>query len=202
MADVDEWDARYRATDLLWGAGPNARFAAAVADLPAGRALDLACGEGRNAIWLAARGWEVTAVDFSGVALERARELAARHRVRLDLQQRDVRHWTPPARAFELVAVLYLQLPSAELAIVHRRAADAVTPGGTMVVLGHDQRNLDHGHGGPQDPDRLLDPDTVAGELTGLRILTAETVTRQVVTTPPAAALDTYVRAVRPAEPG
>ena len=75
--DASEWDRRYAAADLVWSAGPNAVVAREADDLPPGRALDLASGEGRNAIWLAERGWRVTAVDFSAVATERTRQLAA-----------------------------------------------------------------------------------------------------------------------------
>ena len=195
--DAQAWDDRYRSAQLLWGPGPNRRFAEVVGDLPPGRALDLACGEGRNAIWLAAQGWRVTAVDFSPVALERAARLAADRGVTVDLLHHDVRTWDPPAGAFDLVALLYVHLPSDDLRRLHTRAAAAVAPGGTLVVIGHDRRNIAEGHGGPQDPDSLLDPDTVAGQVVSLRVVTAETVTRRVETDPPATALDTYVRATR-----
>ena len=75
--DSEAWDERYAATELVWSAEPNQFVAAECADLAPGRAVDLAAGEGRNAIWLAGRGWAVTAVDFSSVALERGRRLAA-----------------------------------------------------------------------------------------------------------------------------
>ena len=198
MTDADTWDERYRARDLVWGAEPNRVFAAAVAGLPAGRALDLACGEGRNAIWLAEQGWRVTAVDFSQVALERARGLAAGRGVTVDIRSEDVRTWVPPRAAFDLVALLYLHLPSADLHRVHARAAAAVAPGGTLIILGHDRRNLDHGHGGPRDADRLLVPDIVAADVGELEVVEAATITRPVASEPPATALDTLVRATRP----
>lgn len=199
MSDAQRWDTRYRQTELLWGDGPNRHFADAVGDLAPGRALDLGCGEGRNAIWLAERGWTVTAVDFSAVALDRASRLADKRGVTMAFEQRDVRRWTPPAQAFDLVAVIYLQLPSDDLASVHGLAADAVATGGTLIVLGHDRRNLAEGHGGPPDPDLLLDPETVAGEVRGLRVVTAETITRTI--DDDRTALDTYVRAERPTDP-
>lgn len=196
---AEVWDDRYRANELLWGAGPNRAFAEQVAGLVPGRALDLGCGEGRNAIWLAAQGWQVTAVDFSPVALERAARLAAEQGVAVDLVCEDMPAWTPPAAAFDLVALVYLHLPSDDLRRMHVRAARAVAPGGTLLLIGHDVRNIEEGHGGPQDPDRLLDPSVVAGQLDGLRIEIAETITRQVDTQPPATALDAMVRASRPA---
>lgn len=195
---AETWDERYRATDLLWGAGPNRRFAAEVAGLAPGHALDVGCGEGRNAIWLAEQGWRVTAVDFSPVALERAARLAADRGVDVAFEQHDLRAWQPRGDAFDLVAIIYLHLPSNDLRRVHEAATRAVAPGGTLLVIGHDVRNLRDGHGGPQDPDRLLDPSAVATHLPGLRIDVAETVMRPVEAAPPAVALDTLVRGVRP----
>ncbi|HSK92189.1 MAG TPA: class I SAM-dependent methyltransferase [Euzebyales bacterium] len=198
MRDADAWDDRYRSRDLVWGVEPNRIFSEAVAGLAPGRALDLACGEGRNAIWLAERGWRVTAVDFSRVALDRGRRLAAQRGVAVDFADHDVRTWTPPRLAFDLVAVLYLHLPSEDLRRVHARAADAVAPGGTLVIVGHDRQNLERGHGGPQDADRLLVPATVAAEVADLEVVSALTVTREVGDDPPVVALDTVVRAIRP----
>src|SRR6476646_8725770 len=86
----EDWNARYAQKELVWSAEPNRLFAAEVGGLPPGRALDLACGEGRNAVWLAGRGWRVTGVDFSGVALAKARRLADRAGVALDLVQADL----------------------------------------------------------------------------------------------------------------
>jgi SAM-dependent methyltransferase len=195
-----QWDARYAGRELLWGSGPNSHFATAVAALSPGRALDLGCGDGRNAIWLAERGWDVTAVDFSSVALDRARRVAAGRGVTVDLRQEDLLTWVPPARRYDLVALLYVHLPSRDLAQLHARAAAAVAPGGVLIILGHDRRNLSQGHGGPQDPDVLLEPDLVRSQLAGLDVEVAETITRTVADTPPVTALDTYVRATRPAD--
>lgn len=197
MRDAEAWDDRYRSRDLVWGAGPNRAFADAVAGLPVGRALDLACGEGRNAIWLAEHGWQVTAVDFSEVALERGRGLAAQRGVAVDFRNEDVRTWVPPRRAFDLVALLYLHIPSEDLRRLHAHAADAVAPGGTLIILGHDRQNLEHGHGGPQDADRLLVPDIVAAEVGDLQVVETRTITREVAADPPATALDALVRATR-----
>lgn len=85
-----EWDDRYATTELIWGAEPNQFLVREVADLPAGKALDLATGEGRNAIWLARRGWDVTGVDFSAVALGKAREIAADLDVSIEWVEADV----------------------------------------------------------------------------------------------------------------
>ena len=99
FAEAD-WNERYAGRELVWTADPNRLFAAEVADLPAGRALDLACGEGRNAVWLAERGWRVTAVDFAAVGLAKARELAASRDVEVEWVHADLLEYAPePGRS-------------------------------------------------------------------------------------------------------
>lgn len=195
----DDWNARYAGSELLWTAEPNRRFASEVADLEPGRALDLACGEGRNAVWLAERGWHTTGLDFSDVALAKAERLAASRGVEVEWVLADVLDHEPERGAFDLVAVLYLQLPHEQLAKVLRSAREALAPGGTLLVLGHDTTNLTHGHGGPRDPSVLFTPDDVVAELGGLVVERAETVTRTVALEEgEATALDALVRARRP----
>jgi SAM-dependent methyltransferase len=196
--DRDQWDARYAATDTLWSFRPNRFLVCEVEELPPGRALDLACGEGRNALWLADRGWRVTAVDFSSVALERGREMAARRGLTIDWVNADILRWEPPERAFDLVAVFYLQLPPAELGPVLRQAAGAVAPGGVLLVVAHDSANLRHGYGGPQDPALLYSSEDVVGVLDELEIQRAGQV-RRPVDSPDGerTAIDLLVRAVR-----
>jgi SAM-dependent methyltransferase len=197
--DRNAWDERYAGEELLWRAEPNQSLAREVAGLPPGRALDLACGEGRNAVWLAQKGWKVTAVDFSAVALRKGQRLAADRRVSVSWVQADLLEWAAPERSFELVVVLYLQLPSAERPDVYGRAGAAVAPGGTWIVVGHDLENLGHGYGGPQDPDVLLTPDEVAAYAAGLNVLRAERVVRLVtVDGGQRQAIDALVRCVRP----
>ena len=163
-------------------ATPNRFLVAEAAALPAGRALDVACGEGRNAVWLAERGWRVTGVDFSEVGLEKARALARARGVRAEWVAADLLGYTPEPQAFELVLVFYLQVPAAERRPIVRAAAGAVAPGGRFLLVGHDRRNLEHGHGGPQDPAVLYTAGDVVGDLegAGLEIERAETVNRPV----------------------
>ena len=153
-----DWNERYARTELLWTAEPNRLIAAEAGDLAPGRALDLACGEGRNAVWLAERGWDVTGVDFSDVAIEKARALAAQRGVEVDWQVADVLGYAPTAAGFGLVVVCYLQLPADELERALQHAVSALAPGGTLLVLGHDATNLADGHCGPQDPAVLFTP--------------------------------------------
>lgn len=192
------WDERYASRDLVWGAEPNRFLAEEVTALGPGRALDLACGEGRNALWLAERGWRVTGVDFSGVAIERARSLAGERRVEVDWVEADVVGWQPPAEAFDLVILFYLHLPATPLRQVIDHAKQALAPGGTLIVVGHDSTNITAGYGGPQDPDVLYGPEEVAADLAGLVIERAERVNRQVTTEDGEhTAIDVLVRARR-----
>jgi SAM-dependent methyltransferase len=197
--DSDAWDARYAAApDLVWSREPNRLVARELADLPPGRAIDLAAGEGRNALWLAQRGWRVTAVDFSAVAIDRGRRLADEHGLSVEWLVADVTGYQPAAGAFDLVLIAYLQLPGDQMAEVLRKAAAGLAPGGTLLLVGHDLTNLEHGTGGPQDPRVLHTPESVTAALPGLRIEQAATVRRPVPTEDGSVdALDTLVRAVR-----
>jgi SAM-dependent methyltransferase len=182
------WDRRYESKDLVWSAGPNRWVEEVAADLPPGRALDLAAGEGRNALWLTDRGWTVTAVDFSGVALRRARSLATQRlgaqADRLRLVEDDLHCYTPESRHYDLVIVAYLQVGAELRRRALRAAADAVAAGGLLLVVAHDSANLAHGTGGPQDPAVLYTARDVEADIEGggLRILSAEIRRREVPT--------------------
>jgi hypothetical protein len=147
-------------------------------------------------VWLAERDWRVTAIDFSDVALGLARDLAAERGVDVEWIEGDVTAWTPPAGAFDLVCVLYLQLPSVERRVALARAAGAVRPGGTLLVVGHDLSNMTEGVGGPSDPDVLFTPETIVAEIDGFAIDRAERV-RRPVEGAEREAIDALVRARR-----
>jgi SAM-dependent methyltransferase len=191
----EDWNRKHGEAGLLFGAEPNRFLVAEVEGLEPGRALDVACGSGRNAVWLAAHGWRVTGVDFSGVALEQARGLAAERGVEVEWVHADLLGWRPFDEAFDLVAVLYLQLPAEQLAQAMRLAAGGLASGGTLLVVGHHSDNLEHGSGGPKDPRVLFTPEQVAGYLDGLRIEKAEAVRRPVEGERDA--IDALVRATR-----
>jgi SAM-dependent methyltransferase len=181
--DRNAWNERYRAADLVWGTEPNRFVAEALADrVPVGRALDLACGEGRNALWLAQRGWQVTAVDLSDVAIERARKLAAAEKLEVDWVCADLASYEPDPEAFALVVISYLQVPKDARRSVLSRAASALAPGGGLFMIGHARRNLTEGVGGPRDPAVLWDPDEIRAELdaAGFRVERCEEVIRPV----------------------
>lgn len=193
----ERWNERYSQPGLLWSARPNRFLVAETSDLPPGRALDLACGEGQNAIWLAERGWKVVGVDFSDVAIAKGGERAAQDGLDVELLVADLLDYEPEHESFDLVLLLYFHLPPGELRVVLGRAAVALAPGATLLVIGHDRTNIEHGVGGPSDPTIQYTPDEIAEELAGLEIEKAERVLRD-VPGEDRPAIDVLVRARRP----
>jgi SAM-dependent methyltransferase len=177
--DARDWDRRW--TDKLLHAHgePSSVVLDTLAGLAPGTALDLGCGNGRHAMWLAERGWDVTAVDFSTEALRQARERAAATGIDVDWVEADLAEYEPEAQAFDLVLVAYLHVAGGERP-VFQKAAAAVAAGGTLVVVGHDVTNVGSGAPGPSNPALLYTPADVASSLSGLEIARAESVRRPV----------------------
>jgi SAM-dependent methyltransferase len=169
---------------------------AEVSGLRPGRALDLAAGEGRNALWLAQQGWQVTAVDFSAVGLDKGRRVLAAHEHARDLHvdwvHHDVLTYDPGPVGYDLAVLAYLQLPAEERRTAVRVAFGALAVGGHLVVVAHDSTNLTEGTGGPQDPAVLYTAEEVLGDLDGERfdVLRAERVARVVPVEPDGATDD------------
>ncbi len=193
-----DWDQRYSddARVRAWAETPNRFLVAEAGGLAPGRALDLASGMGRNAIWLAERGWTVTAVDFSRVGIAHSRARALDQGVDVELVLADVVGYEPEPRSYDLVLVLYLQLPADKMRVVLTSAAAAVAPGGTFLLIGHDLLNLTDGVGGPSTPDVLYTPDDVVEALDGLDVERAERIERD-IPDEPRPAIDCLVRARR-----
>jgi SAM-dependent methyltransferase len=191
------WDERYSTSDLIWTAQPNVFLVRETADLSPGTVLDLACGEGRNAVWLAEHGWDATGVDYSSVGLKKAAALAEQREVDVAFERHDATTWMPE-RSFDLVAVLYLQLPPLERREAIGRALGAMPHGGSLLVVAHDRDNLEHGIGGPRSPEVVYSVDEVVEQASaaGFEIVTAEQA-RRMVTTPDGErdAIDTVARA-------
>jgi SAM-dependent methyltransferase len=195
-----DWNRRYEGTELVWTAQPNRFLAPEVVGLAPGRVLDLACGEGRHAIWLAEQGWRAHGVDFSDVAIDKANRVAKARGVDAEFQVADLTEWDPAGEQWDLVLVFYLQLPAGERRVVLQTAAGAVAPGGTLLVVGHDSRNLEHGYGGPKYPEVLYTPGDVAADIegSGLELERAEPVERTVETPEgERVAIDALIRARR-----
>ncbi|MDF4252961.1 class I SAM-dependent methyltransferase [Streptomyces sp. WMMB303] len=193
--DADAWDERYSAAERLWPAEPNRWVAREASGLTPGRALDLAAGEGRNALWLAGRGWRVDAVDFSPVAVRRIAEAAERRQAEVRAVEADVTRYAAEDAVYDLVLLSYLHLPPQEMTRVLALACRAARPGGTLLLVGHDVANLEHGTGGPQDPQVLSSVEGVEAAWEPCAdVVVAEVARRRVGD---AEALDTVVRAVR-----
>lgn len=198
--DRHGWNDRYEGRDLIWTAEPNQFLVAEVVSLVPGRALDVGSGEGRNAVWLAEQGWQVTAVDFSDVGIAKGKEMASHRSVEVSWVNEDLNLYEPPEAGFDLVIVFYIHMPPDPRLEVLARAARAVAPGGTLLVVAHDLTNLEHGYGGPQDPDLLYTPGETVAALGELEVVRAERVTRLVENEEGRfEAIDTLVRAKRAA---
>ena len=166
--DEESFEERYKATDALWSGRPNTQLVAEVADLAPGSALDVGCGEGADAVWLAERGWHVTAVDFARTALQRGEkhadslgpEVAGRIRwVHADLTAE------VPGERFDLVSAQFMHLLPEPRRTLFARLADAVTPGGTLLVVGHDAGDIAAGAHRPPVPERFFTAQEVASSL-------------------------------------
>jgi SAM-dependent methyltransferase len=181
-----DWDARYARSELVWGAPPNSTVVEHVygldrripllpddsgvtPSLP--RALDLACGEGRHALWLATHGWQVTAVDFSQVGIDKGRTVAARLsrsvRSRVDWRTADITDLDAAdiTGPFELILMVFVHLPADERRALLHRLSGMLAPGGRLLILGHASRNITDGYGGPQEPEILFSPEDLRADL-------------------------------------
>lgn len=187
------WDERYAAAERVWSAGPNREVERIVAAWEPGRALDLGAGEGRHALWLADKGWQVTAVDFSAVGIDRGRREAESRGLAVDWVVEDVTTWHPPeGTTFDLALVAYLHIPED----VFSRLGRWLAPGGALVVVGHALRNLTEGVGGPQDPALLHTTEQLRAAARDLDIERCEEVVRS---TDAGDAIDVVLVARRPA---
>jgi len=175
----DKWNQRYSEKELLWPQEPSEILKKETADCPPGQALDLAAGEGRNAFFLAAQGWEVTAVDFSEVAVQKGRELAEKIELPIRWEIQDLTAYHPAKGSYDCITIFYLHLPWDEFSEVLRRATAALKPQGVLLVVGHDTTNLEAGTGGPQNPDVLYSPADITALFSTIETLEVERAERQ-----------------------
>lgn len=173
--DAAQWDERYRASaGGVWASEPPAVVREIAGPLTPGSAIDVATGDGRTALWLAARGWAVTGVDFSTEALAIAADRPGGDAV--TWVRADVHAWEPVA-SVDLVVSCYLHLSDNAAAIA--RISEWVAVGGTLVVVGHDVENIAAGGHGPSDPALLYTPELLRGVLDDrFRIERCERLTR------------------------
>jgi 2-polyprenyl-3-methyl-5-hydroxy-6-metoxy-1,4-benzoquinol methylase len=179
----ETWDARYAESDRIWSGNPNPRLVEHVADLPPGDALDIGCGEGADAVWLATKGWRVTALDVSEVALERtaahAREAGVADRV--TPLHHDLMSDGPLPGEYALVSMQFMHPPPETFDELHRRVGAAVRPGGRLLVVAHHPDDLETGVRQPHGPDLLFTPERVVAVLDPdqWRIAVADAPTRE-----------------------
>jgi SAM-dependent methyltransferase len=158
------WDARYSSADRVWSGEPNGALVAEAADLPPGRALDVGCGEGADAVWLATRGWQVTALDISRIALDRTRRHAAEAGVHVDVRHGDFVE-VDVSGPFDLVSAQYPVLRRTPDRVAERTLIDLVAPGGVLLFVHHADFDADHAHDRGWDPADYVGPDEVAAAL-------------------------------------
>jgi SAM-dependent methyltransferase len=158
------WNERYRSAARIWSGNPNPQLVAEVAELTPGRALDVGCGEGADAIWLAQQGWEVVAADISSVALERAAEHArdVGTGARIEWRHVDLVTLPPERAAFDLVSAQFMQLPTEPRTRLFRSLVASVRGGGTLLIVGHHPSDMGSGVRRPPMPEVFYTADDVA----------------------------------------
>jgi SAM-dependent methyltransferase len=179
------WEEHYGERDRVWSGRVNVQFADVVADLTPGRALDLGCGEGADAVWLAERGWDVVAVDISETALGRAREAASARGVgdRIEFVRLDLSDGFPDGM-FDLVSSQFLHSTvRLDRTTILAKAAQAIRPGGLLVIVDHGSAppwvsKLDHVHEFPSAEEVVAGLDLGDGDFERLRV---DAVERQAV---------------------
>ncbi len=182
MTERDLWNDRYAEKGALWGARPNQFVVDRIRGMTPRRVLDLGSGQGRNAIWLARQGHQVTAVDISDVATAQAGEQAVAAGVEVSFEAADLQSWEPPEAAFDLVVLAYVQAPKPIRKRVHATAARALVVGGQVLVVAHHPDNREHGVGGPPVPEIRFAEADLEDDFPGFEIVENNRVLRRVDT--------------------
>jgi SAM-dependent methyltransferase len=175
------WDRRYSEPGYAYGTDPNDFLASVVDRLPSGRVLCIGEGEGRNAVYLARRGFEVTAVDASAVGLAKAEQLARQHGVEIVTVVSDLADYIIEAGTWQAAVSVYCHLPPAVRSMVHRSVAAGLAPGGGLVLEAFTPRQLEFETGGPRARDLMMDLASLRTEFDGLHFAVAREIEREVV---------------------
>jgi SAM-dependent methyltransferase len=175
------WDKRYSEPGYAYGTEPNEFLVSMVDRLPGGRVLCLAEGEGRNAVYLAGLGFEVTAVDDSSVGLEKAESLARERGVDIVTVNADLADYPIEPAAWQGIVSIFCHVPPVVRAALHERCLRGLAPNGAFVLEGFTPRQLDFGTGGPKSRELLMELAVIRQELPGLRLEIAREVEREVI---------------------
>lgn len=172
MFDETFWDERYNGSGAVWSGNPNPQLVAEAAKLAPGRALDVGCGEGADSFWLAQRGWQVSAVDISRVALKKAAQHASAKATSgtavsgtIAWEHHDLLAWTPPSATFDLITVQFMHLPTEDRDPLYDRLAAAVAAEGSLLIVGHSASDIHAGAHRPDVPDLFFTAADIAGAL-------------------------------------
>lgn len=174
------WDERYAAAEYVYGTEPNDFLVTAAPRIPMGRVLSLADGEGRNGVYLATLGYDVTSVDASPVGLGKARRLAAARGVRLTTIEADLAAFEIAAGSWEGIVSIFCHLPAPLRGRIHQQVVRGLSPGGVFILEGYSERQLQYGTGGPPAVELLFTADAVRTEVRGLELLHAGEFEREV----------------------
>ncbi len=165
------WNERYSGDELAYGEAPNEFLSSMAERLPtSGDALDIGAGEGRNALFLASRGLNVLAVDQSEVGMQKAQRLAGERGLALRAQAVDLQEFDAEPNSFDVVSSIFVHLPRALRAAVHKRIGTWLKPGGTFLLEAYAPDQIERGTGGPKDPSLLAPLEVILGELNALQI--------------------------------
>lgn len=174
------WDDRYGTDEYVYGTSPNEFLVSVVDQLPVGKVLSLGEGEGRNAVFLAERGFTTVAVDSSSVGLEKALRLAGKRGVTIEAITADLGEFTIHPASWDAIISIFCHLPVELRKAVHRGVVQGLRPGGMVVLEAYTPAQLKHGTGGPQSVDMLMTLDALREELKDLVFLHAKELEREV----------------------
>lgn len=175
------WDQRYSSESYAYGTAPNDFLVQQVSQLPKGKVLCLGEGEGRNAVWLAEQGFDVTAIDASGVGLKKARQLAEARHVEITTIHADLEDYRIEENSWDAIVSIFCHLPPQLRTSMHHAVVTGLRHGGVYLLEAYTPEQLEYGTGGPPSAELMMDLDTLEKELQGLEFLYKNERTREVL---------------------
>ena len=175
------WNERYDTADYQFGVSPNDFLVEKASDLPVGKTLCLADGEGRNGVYLAKLGHRVTGIDLSSKGQAKARKLAEAENVQLELIEANLVEYDLGDTSWDCIVSIFFHLPSKIRRQVHAKVASALTPGGVLILEAYTPRQLEFGTGGPPNADALMTLDALEGDFPDLTFEYAVEKEREVI---------------------